>query len=105
MFRLFRPAYVPQTPTKKSNNTEIIHHNTTLSLFDAALEIPGLDWPKKYMGEGKLQLNTVHLEEGATAKEEAWTNSDFKTLMPLDLVLYEHVVGVFHQQARAYGLE
>lgn len=57
------------------------------------------------MGEGKLQLNTVHLEEGATAKAEAWTNSELKIFMPLDLVLYEHVVGVFHRQARACGLE
>ena len=44
-------------------------------------------------------------EEKAASLAEAWTNSEIKKYMQLDLLLYEHAVDVFHEQSRAYGLE
>ena len=79
--------------------------NTTLSLFNAALEVPDVDWHEKYANEGIRNKDTRYFEEEAAALEEAWTNSEIKKYMRLDLILYEHAVDVFHQQARAYGLE
>ena len=79
--------------------------NTTLSLFDVALDMPGVNWHKQYIGEGAMNVDITYEEEKAAALVEAWTNSEIKQYMRLDLVLYEHAVDVFHQQARAYGLE
>ena len=79
--------------------------NATLSLFEAALDMPGVDWHKQYVGEGDKNVDKMYAEEKAAALVEAWTNSEIKKYMRLDLVLYEHAVDVFHQQARAYGLE
>ncbi|CAN0517886.1 unnamed protein product, partial [Laminaria digitata] len=78
--------------------------NTTLSLFDATLKLPGVDWHKQFTSEGRLQVDTQYLDEEAASLADAWTNSEIKKYMALDLVLYEHAVDVFHQQARAYGL-
>ena len=79
--------------------------NTTLSLFDVALDMPGVDWHKQYVRQGAKNVDTKFGEEKSAALVEAWTNSEIKQYMRLDLVLYEHAVDVFHQQARAYGLE
>ena len=79
--------------------------NTTLSLFDVALDMPGVDWHKQYVHDGAKNVDVRYAEENSAALMEAWTNSEIKKYMQLDLVLYEHAVDVFHQQARAYGLE
>ena len=79
--------------------------NTTLSLFDAALDMPEVDWHKQYVSEGSKNVDRMYSKQKAASLVEAWTNSDIKKYMQLDLVLYEHAVDVFHQQARAYGLE
>ncbi|CAM9713079.1 unnamed protein product [Laminaria digitata] len=79
--------------------------DTTLSLFDVALSMPGVDWHRQYVGEGDINVDHQFAEQKAAALDEAWTNSEIKKYMQLDLVLYEHAVDVFHEQARAYGLE
>ena len=78
--------------------------DTTLSLFDVALSMPGVDWHKQYLDEGNLNVDNRFKEEKSASLAEAWTNSDIKKYMQLDLVLYEHAVDVFHEQAQAYGL-
>ena len=79
--------------------------DTTLSLFDAALDMPEVDWHKQYGSAGKVNVDNVYSQQKAASLVEAWTNSEIKKYMQLDLVLYEHAVDVFHEQARAYGLE
>ena len=79
--------------------------NTTLSLFDVALSMPRVDWHKQYVDEGNQNVDLQFSEEKAASLAEAWTNSEIKKYMQLDLLLYEHAVDVFHEQSRAYGLE
>ena len=79
--------------------------NTTLSLFDVALSMPGVDWHKEFEDEGARNVDKRFSKDEAASLAEAWTNSDIKKYMQLDLVLYEHAVDVFHKQAQAYGLE
>lgn len=79
--------------------------NTTLSLFDAALAMPEVRWHGEFNSQGKLLVDSVYREQEALTLLEAWTDSEVKKYMQLDIVLYEHAVDVFHQQIQAYGIE
>lgn len=79
--------------------------NTTLSLFNAALEMPGVDWPREFDRAGKENVDLRFQQEKKEALATAWASSEIKSYIRLDLSLYEHAVDVFHQQAALYGLE
>lgn len=74
--------------------------NTTLSLFNATFNIPGVDWLKQYYHHGKANMNMELKAAEQDALRGAWTNSEIKRYMRLDLLLYEHAARVFHQQTR-----
>lgn len=74
----------------------------TLSLFDAALAMPGVDWHKQFTSEGPQKKNDRDKEEKEVALAEAWTSSEIKKYMQLDILLYEHAVDVFRQQTQDY---
>ncbi len=78
--------------------------NTTLSLFDAALGMPGMDWHQEFEETGGAQNVMGSKLKKADVLEQAWTDPELKRYMQLDLLLYEHAVDVFHQQARSHGL-
>lgn len=78
--------------------------NTTLSLFDAALEMPGVDWHRQFDHDGMSNVDRVYMSEKQRALEDAWTNSEVKQFMQLDLLLYEHAVDIFRRQVELYGL-
>ena len=78
--------------------------NTTLSLFNAALGMPGMDWHHEFEDYGEQNVLSRMKQEKADTLEKAWTDPELKRYMRLDLLLYEHAVDVFHQQARSYGL-
>ncbi|CAM9141477.1 unnamed protein product, partial [Laminaria digitata] len=79
-------------------------YNTTLSLFNAALDMPGVDWHQLFGSVGQVNVNNKSNDEKAVMMAEASTNSEIKKYMQLDLLLYEHTVDLFHQQARAYDI-
>lgn len=79
--------------------------NTTLSLFNAALTMPGLDWHHQFVDEGIVRVvDSRYSEEKEVVLADAWTNWDIRKYMQLDIVLYEHAVDVFHQQSQKYGV-
>ncbi|CAM9480444.1 unnamed protein product [Ascophyllum nodosum] len=78
--------------------------NKTLSLFDATLEMPGMNWPRFYGSLGKINVDMKFRVEKHEALKEAWTDSDIKKYLRLDLLLYEHAVDVFHRQALFHGI-
>lgn len=78
--------------------------NTTLSLFDAALAMPSVNWHQQFTSEGRRKRNIRYVEEREVALAEAWTSSEVKKYIQLDIVLYEHAVDVFHRQAQAHGI-
>ena len=78
--------------------------NTTLSLFDTVLDMP-MKWTEQYEKYGSKNQDKEHKDEEIASLEEAWTNSEIKKYMYLDLVLYEHVVDVFNQQVKEYGIK
>ena len=103
MHEMLQPAQLVLYGTHAGGILE--EFNTTLSLFDAALDMPEVDWHKQYETEGKANVDRIYSKQKAASLVEAWTNSEIKKYMQLDLVLYEHAVDVFYEQARAYGLE
>lgn len=78
--------------------------NTTLSLFDAALGMPGMSWHQQFALEGKGNVDYMYKKQKKEAMEAAWMNSEIKKHMHLDILLYEHAVDVFRTQVAAYGL-
>lgn len=78
--------------------------NTTISLYDAALGIPGFDWQKEFSLSGIQNVDEPYKREEEKLLAESWLNSELKSYMHLDLLLYEHVVDEFHQQARYHGV-
>eukprot|EP00752_Nemacystus_decipiens_P016383 g14645.t1 len=81
------------------------HWNTTLSLFDKALEMPEMDWQHDFQEEGRQNVDVRFEDLKAETLEKAWTDPELKRYLHLDLLLYEHAVAVFHEQARSYGLQ
>lgn len=79
-------------------------YNTTLSLFNVALEMPEVDWHETFLSVGQVNVNDRQKDEKEATLAEAWTNSEIKKYMQLDLLLYEHAVELFHEQARAYDI-
>ncbi|CAM9522431.1 unnamed protein product [Ectocarpus sp. 8 AP-2014] len=78
--------------------------NTTLRLFDHALEIPGMYWGAQFAEGGKQRVDYKNKRLESETLKQAWTDSELKKYMRLDLLLYEHAVDVFHEQARGYDL-
>lgn len=77
----------------------------TLSLFNAALGVPGMDWHERFEATGKLNVDVRFEGQKRKALEEAMTDAEIKRHLWLDLLLYEHAVDVFHQQKQQYGIE
>lgn len=78
--------------------------NTTLALYDTALDMPGMDWKTWYAKDGKQNVNVMYEELKARTLEKAWTDPELKKYLQLDLLLYEHAVDVFNEQARSHGV-
>ena len=78
--------------------------NTTLSLFDKAIAMD-LEWHKEYNNIGTQNSDDKFKDEEAESLKDAWTNSEIKKYLYLDLVLYEHAVDVFHNQVKEYDVK
>ena len=78
--------------------------DTTLSLYDVALSIPGIDWHTQFARQGKKTVERKYADQEAVSLAEAWTNTEIRKYMQLDILLYEHAVDVFREQSQAYGV-
>eukprot|EP00903_Cladosiphon_okamuranus_P009259 g8835.t1 len=78
--------------------------NTTLALFDEALDMPGMDWQREFQQEGRQNVDESFQQLKAETLEKALTDPELEKYLRLDLQLYEHAVAVFRQQARFHGL-
>ncbi|CAM9501502.1 unnamed protein product [Hapterophycus canaliculatus] len=85
---------------------------TTLLLFNATLGIPDFDWPAAFASNGrtnaysapKFNDRLTHEDVKAKMLREAWVDPELKAVLWLDILLYDHAVGVFKQQAEEHGL-
>lgn len=78
--------------------------HTSLTLLDRVLQIPNVNWTSSFSAIGVRNEDQRFARLKAETLESAWTNSDIKGYMTLDLLLYEHAVEVFKQQAKLHGL-
>lgn len=104
MYKLLQPAQ--ELLSKKYAAVGILEKwETSLLLFNDALQLPGYDWPTGFRSIGKKNGDgTFHSEEEA-ALLLAWTDPELKKHLWLDLLLYDHAVSVHNRQAAQYGLE
>lgn len=79
-------------------------YDTTLSIFNAALDMPGVDWHEAFKSVGHVNVNDEYKDERVATLAEAWTNSEVKHYLQLDILLYEHALAIFQQQASAYNI-
>lgn len=76
----------------------------TLSLFNAALGVPGMDWHERFESTGKLNVDVRFEGQKRDALEMAMTDAEIKRHLWLDLLLYEHALDVFHEQRQLHGI-
>lgn len=79
--------------------------NTTLSLFDAALDMPGVNWQSSFFEKGRVNVDHMFKAQEAAALEQAWTDPKVQKFIWLDLLLYSQAVAIFHDQVRSFGLD
>lgn len=79
--------------------------NTTISLFETALPIPGVNWQRGFLRFGVQNEDNDYKDKEKQVLAEAWANSELKSYLELDIMLYEHAVDVFHKQVQFYGVE
>ena len=78
---------------------------TSMVLFDHALELPNYSWSRssshsRAKNKGRARFD----DEKEDFMRTAWTDQRLKRSISLDLLLYEHAVGVYQQQLKDYGL-
>lgn len=66
--------------------------------------MPRMDWQHDFLQEGRQNVDDSFQQLRAETLEKALTDPELKKYLRLDLLLYEHAVAVFHQQARSHGL-
>lgn len=99
-------------PVKKVLSTEYVavgiveEIDTTMRLFDKALSMPKVDWSAS-LAE-RLTVNSSDgesdvLEEKALVS--ALKNKRILAAVKLDVLLYEHAVGVFREQVERHGIK
>ena len=79
-------------------------YNRTLHLFNASLEMPGVDWPSAFQDLGVKNKDRFFDKDIRQAVKKIMTDSKIKKFLQLDLLLYDHAVAVHNAQAAAYGL-
>lgn len=77
---------------------------TSLRLFNRALGVPDLDWKAAFERRGVRNSDTTYHDEEKISLEHAWTDSGIKDYIGVDIMLYEHAMDVFREQANRYGL-
>lgn len=78
--------------------------NSTMHLFNRALEMPGMDWPAAFVRQGVANKDKASAAEEHAALELARTDSSIKQFLLLDLLLYEQAVDVHKQQLADHDL-
>lgn len=78
---------------------------STLSLFNAALGIPGMDWHEKFEQSGKANVDARFEGEKQEAVQDALVDAEIKKYLRLDLLLYKHALDVFRGQKQLHGID
>lgn len=81
--------------------------DTTMLLFNAALEVPDFDWVTTFQrtdvaSPGKD--NNPSREQSIETLHSAWDDPQLRNIIWLDILLYDHAVSVFNKQLGEYGL-
>eukprot|EP00752_Nemacystus_decipiens_P011479 g10191.t1 len=72
--------------------------NTSMRLFQATLELPGMDWLAAFKAEGTANALSAHQRAREETLRRAMRDSNIRELLWLDILLYDHAVNVFNKQ-------
>lgn len=79
--------------------------NTTMRLFDNALDMPGLNWKEGFSKQGVVNKNSVYKRIEEEALESAGQDELIKHYLRFDIELYDYAVSLFHEQVSSAGLD
>lgn len=79
--------------------------DTSLRLFNDAPQMQDYDWPTAYYMIGDKNRDGRFRKKEAETLQLAWTDSELKKHLRLDLLLYDHAVSVHSRQVAQHGLE
>lgn len=78
---------------------------STLSLFNAALGVPGMDWHEKFEQLGKANVDRRFEGEKHEALQNALVDEEINKYLRVDLLLYKHALDMFRQQKQFHGID
>lgn len=79
--------------------------DTSLRLFNAALRLPGYDWPQAFRKIGARNRVDRSLTEPCKTLRRAWSDPEIHKFVRLDLMLYDHALSIHAKQVAQYGLQ
>ncbi|CAM9217509.1 unnamed protein product [Ectocarpus sp. 12 AP-2014] len=77
---------------------------TSMILFNKALEVPNFDWSAASPNIGRKNADEKFRAEEARVLSAAWDDPAIKNFLWLDLTLYDYAVSVHRKQAAEYGV-
>jgi len=103
MYRMLKP--VQDMLTSNYTAVGILEHwDTSMLLFNQALELPRWRWDRAFSRIGKLNSNSKYHFEAKTVLQNAWYDPEIRRLLWLDILLYDHAVALFHRQVEEYNV-
>lgn len=97
----------PTQELLKSNYTAVgilERMNSTMQLYNAALQIPGLDWMKDLDLTGSTNVASKQSPDRVRPLKSSWVDEDLLKALELDTLLYEYAVSIHHAQLTKYDL-
>lgn len=77
---------------------------TSMILFNKALEVPNFDWSAASPHIGRKNADEKFRAEEARVLRAAWDDPVIKNFLWLDLTLYDYAVTVHRKQVAEYGV-
>lgn len=103
MYRLLRP--VEELLTSNYTAVGILERwDTSMRLFNKALELPRWKWDRVFANIGKLNSNSHYRFEAKSVLHQAWSDPDIRRVIWLDILLYDHALAIFNRQVEEYGV-
>lgn len=97
----------PTQELLKSNYTAVgilEQMNSTMQLYNAALQIPGLDWTRELDLVGSVNMAPIRSPERARLLKSSWLDENLLKTLELDTLLYEYAVSIHRDQLTKYDL-
>ncbi|CAN0281833.1 unnamed protein product [Ectocarpus fasciculatus] len=103
MHRFLRP--VQEVLSSKYAAVGLVEQwDKSMNLFNKALKVPNFDWSTTSGSMGRTNANTHTEVEQAQLLSRSWWDPELRSVLWLDILLYDYAVSIFNRQIDEYGV-